>query len=328
MHPFALKTVATRGRRAVLAVVGSGAALVAALAGGACAQELEPRAYSPAPVGTNFLLLGAVHQSGEVLPDPTLPVTDVHASATSAVFAYSRSFGLAGHAASLALALPYVSLDAEGNVGGNSRERSVNGLGDLRLRLAVGLLGSPALTPQEFAQRTPEPLLGASVSIVAPTGDYDSSRLVNIGAHRWAFKPEVGMSLPIGKVFAEVSSGVWLFTDNDDFLGGQRRQQDPLWSLQFHLGYNFAPGFWAAANATYFTGGRTSLNGMDKQDLQSNSRYGGTLAYPLGRQLSLKASYSRGLITRAGGDFDTVSVFLQYRWFDGPKSAPAEDNAR
>ena len=286
------------------------------------AQELEPRAYSPAPVGTNFALLAAVYQTGQVLPDPSIPITDVEAEATSIVAAYSHSFGLFGRSASIALALPYSWLHATGNVGGSARERSVHGPADPKLRFAVGLMGSPALTPEEFARRTPEPVVGASLVVSAPFGDYDSSKLVNIGTNRWAFKPEIGLSLPLGKAFFETAGGVWLFTDNDDFFGGQVREQDPMYALQVHAGYNFRQGFWVAADATWYTGGTTTVNGVEKDDTQNNSRYGLTLAYPLTNQFSIKASWSNGLITRVGGDFNTFAMFLQYRWNSGAQRKP------
>jgi hypothetical protein len=293
--------------------------LAASMLGAGCiqAQELEPRAYSASPVGTNFVLAGAQHSSGEVLPDPALPVTDIRSSATSMVFGYARNFGLLGRSASVSFALPYVWLDARGNVGTQQREVSRTGPGDPRVRLAVGLIGAPALTPDEFAERRSQPMVGASLTLAAPLGQYDGARLVNIGSNRWSFKPEVGVSFPFGKAFAEAAAGAWLFTDNDDFFGGQTREQDPLWSFQLHAGYNFRPGFWLAANATYFTGGRTTVDGAAKKDLQSNSRYGVTLSYPLQRGIALKLAWSTGFTTRVGGDFDTWSIFLQYRWFDG-----------
>jgi hypothetical protein len=298
------------------------AAFLAIAAPLAAAQELEPRAYSPAPVGTNFLVIGAAHQSGKVLPDPTVPITDAEVSADSALVGYQRSFGLLGRNASIGLGASYTWLDAEGNVGGTERERSVGGVGDARIRFAVGLLGAPALTPEEFARRTPEPLVGTSLTIVAPTGQYDSSKLVNVGSNRWAFKPEIGVSLPFGKAFVEAATGVWLFTDNDDFFGGQRKEQDPLSSLQLHAGYNFRPGFWLAADATYYAGGRSTVDGVEKDDRQKNSRYGLTLAYPLTSAVSLKASWAKGAFTRIGGDFETFSLFLQYRWYDRAAAAP------
>jgi hypothetical protein len=38
----------------------------------ATAQELEPRAYSPSPVGTTFLLGGFGRSEGGILFDPSL----------------------------------------------------------------------------------------------------------------------------------------------------------------------------------------------------------------------------------------------------------------
>jgi len=180
----------------------------------------------------------------------------------------------------------------------------------------MNLLGGPALTREAFAIRTPTTTLGASFSVVAPFGQYDASRLINIGSNRWAFKPEVGLSQPIGNVFLEACTGVWLFTDNTDFFGGKRRGQDPLWTFQLHGGYTFRPALWLAGNATYYTGGQTRVNGVAKQDRQANSRYGLTLSVPLWKNVSAKLAWSTGFTTRTGGDFDTFAVAVQYLWFD------------
>ncbi|MFL6623191.1 MAG: transporter [Sulfurifustis sp.] len=293
------------------------AALVAIfLAGAAAAQELEPRAYSRSPVGTNFVLLGWAHSSGGVLVDPTLPVTDVSATIDAPTFGYARTFALGERAANIAVAVPYVWLDATGNVGTVARQASRSGLGDPRLRLAVNLVGNPAVGPSEFVRLPPSTTVGASLTIIAPVGQYDPSKLVNIGSNRWSLKPEIGVSHPVGKAFFEASVGSWLFTENRNFFGGQTREQAPLWTFQFHAGYDFRPGLWLAADATYLTGGRTRVNGALKDDTQSNSRYGLTFSYPLGPAMSLKLAWSTGYTTRIGANFDTYAVFLQYRWFD------------
>lgn len=280
------------------------------------AQELEPRAYSPSPVGTNFLILNYTRLTGAVLTDPSLPITDVDADIDIATLGYLRTFGIAGRSASLGILVPFAQADVTGNVFEAAREVRRTGLGDVRIRFAMGLLGSPALTPDEFARREPGTSLGASLTVVAPTGEYMPSRLINIGTNRWAVKPEIGISQPIGNWFVEGTAGVWLYTDNKEFFGGQRREQDPLSVLQFHGGYTFRPGLWLAADAGIYSGGQTKLNGVEKQDRQDNTRYGLTLSVPLSRAWSAKLSWSQGLITRAGGDYDGVAVTLQYRWFD------------
>jgi hypothetical protein len=280
------------------------------------AQEMEPRSYSAVPIGTNFIVMDYSRSSGDILFDPSLPVTDLQAKINTYSLGLSHSFGVLGHVASIAIAVPYANANLTGNVEGAPGHAYRSGLGDMRFRLAVNLLGGPALTPEEFARRSPSTILGASVSVVAPTGQYVASRLINVGSNRWSFKPEVGLSQPIGNWFVEGAAGVWLFTDNTDFFGGRRRSQDPLPTFQWHGGYNWRPGLWLAADVTYFTGGQTSVNGVQDKDVQRNVRYGLTLSFPLSAQWSGKLAWSRGLTTSIGGNFQTISVALQYHWFN------------
>jgi len=289
-------------------------ALSTAVAGHA--QELEPRAYSASPAGTNFAIVSYAHASGDVLFDPSLEVTDAQARIDTLMAGYVRTFGLLGRSASLGALLPYVQGSLSGALSGAPTRVYRSGFGDARLRLALNMLGGPALTPEEFATREATTTLGASLSVVAPTGQYGSSRLINIGSNRWAFKPELGLSHPIGNWFVEATAGVWLFTDNTDFFGGNTRSQDPLAAYQLHAGYTFRPGLWIAADATYYTGGETSVNGTGRQDLQENSRYGLTLSIPFNARWSAKLAWATGLTTRIGGNFQTAFLALQYRWFD------------
>ena len=280
------------------------------------AQELEPRAYSASPVGANFAFVGYSWSGGQVLVDESLPVSDVESRIDSLITGYSRTFGLAGRASSLAVTVPWFWATMSGNVGESRRAVERVGLGDVRLRLAVNLLGGPALSPAEFATRQQRTTLGASLTVVAPTGEYDGTKLVNLGSNRWSFKPELGVSIPLGKWFIEGSAGAWLFTDNDDFFGGARREQDPLTLLQLHGGYQFHPGFWIAADANYYRGGESTIDGVARKDLQANSRYGLTLSVRLAPGLSAKLAAATGLTTRTGTDYDTVLLAVQYLWID------------
>jgi len=286
------------------------------LSGAACAQELEPRAYSTAPVGTNFLVANYTRLSGEVSTDPSAPIANVQATIDVYTMGYSRSFALGDRLASAAIIIPYVNADLTGDVFEQAAQAHRGGLGDMRLRFALNLIGNPAVAPRDFAKIPPRTSVGASLSVVVPTGQYTQARLINVGSNRWAFKPEVGVSQPFGDWFVEGSAGVWLFADNNEFFRGQHRSQDPLGVFQLHTGYNFKPGFWIAANAALYTGGRTTVDGVDKEDLQHNSRYGATLSVPLAHGWSGKLAWSKGLATRIGGNYDIVSATLQYRWFD------------
>jgi hypothetical protein len=284
-------------------------------AAAAFAQELEPRAYSPNPTGANFVLLAYGHSSGNVVFDPSVPITDVSAKVNQGALFYGRTFGLFGRSASAAVQLPYVWGNVEGDVFEERRTVHRSGLGDLRLRLTSNLVGGPALAPKEFAQRRPRTTLGASLVVIAPTGQYDPSKLVNLGTNRWSIKPEVGLSYPAGRWFLEGYAGAWLFGDNADFFGGSRKEQQALASLQAHVSYVFRPRLWLAGDATFYTGGRTTLDGVRKADLQRNTRLGLTLSVPVRRRGGLKVSWARGILTRIGGDFDTLAVGYQFLWF-------------
>lgn len=280
------------------------------------AQDLEPRAYAPNPIGANFLALAIVNSTGEVLLDPALPLSDVQADLNSGALGYVHTFGLFDRSANAALALPYVRGDVAGNVGEERREVWRSGLGDVRLRLSMNLIGGPALTPAEFAQREPQWTLGTSLTIVAPSGQYMPDKLVNIGSNRWSFKPELGVSFPMGHWTLEAYAGLWLFTDNDNFFGGSLREQDPVKSFQAHVAYTFRPRLWLAFNANYYTGGRTIVDGTPGGEILANSRIGLTLSIPGGARQSWKFNWSEGLTTRLGGDFRTIGVSWQYLWFD------------
>jgi hypothetical protein len=279
-------------------------------------QEIEPRAYSPSPTGVTFVGLGLGYSTGAVLTDPTLPVQDVEAELNYAGVGVGRTFGLFGRAANASILLPYIQGDFTGTVDDVARAVSRSGLGDARFRIATNLIGGPALTPAEFARRTPRTTLGASLTVSTPTGEYYSDKLINVGNNRWAIKPEFGLSHPIGPWLLEASAGVWLFGDNDNFLGGQRRKQDPLTSLQAHVSYTFRPQLWVALNTTYYEGGRTSVDGVDTAVRQSNTRVGLTFSLPIARGHSLKFSWSDGASTRIGSDFTAYTIAWQYTHID------------
>lgn len=296
----------------------AGAALLVAsalLPATALAQELEPRAYSNAPVGATFAAGSYSRLSGDVLLDPSIPVKNVNAKIDIYALAYAHFFGLFGRSANFSAALPYLIGDLSGDVVDSPTTVHRSGVGDLRLRGAINLFGHPAMTPAEFVKQPDVLSGGASLSVIAPTGVYDSTRYVNVGTNRWAVKPEFGLSYPMGKWFTEASAGIWIFGDNDDFFGGQKRSQDPLEVYQLHAGYNFRPGLWLAADYGRYVGGGTAVNGVPNDNAQKNSRIGLVLSLPVSPGWSGKLGYSKGTVVRAGGDYRIVSFALQYRWF-------------
>jgi hypothetical protein len=282
----------------------------------ASAQDMEPRAYSASPIDTNFLLASYLRTTGAVSLDPALPIANVKASINTGFLGYDRTFDLFGQTASAAIVVPYIQAGVSGDVFETGQHADRKGFGDIRLRFTDNLIGNAARTPAEFALREPTTTVGASLTTIAPTGDYNPQHLVNISSHRWAFKPEIGVSQPFGDWFADAAAGAWLFTENRNFFGGHVRGEDPLWSLQAHAGYSFRPGLWLALDATHYFGGDTVLDGVNKGDFQSATRYGATLSVPITAGFSAKVAYATWLTAHNSGSFDTLLFSLQYRWFD------------
>jgi len=284
----------------------------------ALAQDLEPRSYSALPTGLNFLATTYSETNGSVSLDPSLPVTGLKAKIKAYDLAYVRTFSLLGRSASFGIVVPSLHGELSGTVFGKDQRMSRTGLSDIRMRLAVNLIGGPAFTPPELKQRIPTTTFGTSIIVIAPTGQYQLSRLINIGSNRWALKPEIGLSQPLGNWFAEAYTGVWVYTDNSNYFNGHERGQSPIYTLQLHGGYNFHPNLWLAVDATYYRGGRTNVDGSEGNDLQSRARVGLTLSAPILPGFSTKLTWSKSLPGQNGGDYQLFGVTLQYFWFDLP----------
>jgi hypothetical protein len=281
------------------------------------AQDLDPRAYVKAPVKGTVLIANYAHSEGGVVTDPTLPLEDLEATVNSATLGVARTFGIFGRSAQALVALPYGWVDATAKVNGQPQAASRNGLADLRMRLSVLLLGGKTVTLQEYRKDSVRTILGTSLTVIAPTGQNYPDKLINLGARRWSFKPEVALSQKLGKRWLlDFYAGVWFFTNNNSFYPGTSlRTQDPMASFQCHVSYNVTPRMWVAFNSTFYAGGQSSVNDVLKDDRASNSRVGATMALPVGKRSSVKIAYSRGAVVRIGADFSTVSIGWSSTWF-------------
>lgn len=280
------------------------------------AYELEPRSYTSLPVGMNFLAMGVVAQSGDVGTDASVPLENAEVDAFTPVVAYARAVDLWGRSGKVDVVAPYSCLEGSADVLERTYTRDVCGLGDPTVKLSVNLVGAPTMTLDELRQYRQDLIFGVGLRIGAPIGEYDSDKLLNPGSNRWTLRPEMGLSKSLGRWTFESILSATFHGDNDDFLGRERRQ-DPIYAVQGHVIYSIGRAAWIAVDVNGYRGGRTELDGRKGDDLQRNSRWGVTLALPLNRYHSIKLAASRGVITRAGGDFDTVTAVWQYRWGAG-----------
>jgi hypothetical protein len=301
-----MRTTCAAWRTSLLAL------LATAVAAPAFAQELEPGAYTVSPVGINVLNVSYVFNDGDVNFDPSLPVEEGSATIHSVAVAVARAVNLAGRSATALVAFPMVGGHLSGKYLGQPTVVDRRGLGDMRVRLGVNLYGEPARRMPEFARvQRSKVNIGASITMVLPTGQYDPQRIVNLGLNRAAFKPEGAIIRNYERWMFEIYGGVWLFTSNDDYVNGLTRSQDPLASLQFSLRRTFRTGLWIAANANFYRGGRTTVDELVKQDFQSNSRVGTTVNVPLTRRNGFRFALSKGAYTTIGADFLGISASFQ-----------------
>lgn len=292
----------------------------------ACGQDLAPRAYIITPVHSNAVTLTYAFFNGDLLFNDAVPIEDATAMASISVFSYAHSMKVLGRSASFALSLPYGVGNFRGTVIGAETKAYRSGGLDSSYRVSINLKGGPGMDLEEFRKWQQKTLIGVSFKLVAPTGQYDPTKLINYGANRWAFKPEVGLSRRWGHWVVDTYGAVWFFTTNHDFFsrnqfsaGTNTQKQNPIFAFEGHLSYDVKPRLWASLDGNFWVGGRTILNGAENPiTLQRNSHIGSTISVPVSKHQSLKFSYNRGVYIIYAGKYQNVSVAWQYSWLGRP----------
>jgi hypothetical protein len=287
------------------------------------AQELEPGSYQNAPTGVNVAAASVVISRGNVLTDASLPVEGARAEVEVLGLAYVRTLGVFGRAAKFDAQVPVTWANFSGVILGEERTRSLRGLADPRFRLVVNLLGSPALTIPEFAKYRQSFILGLSLQVVPPLGQYDDSRFVNLGSNRWSFRPETGISWGRGRLILEAAGGAWLFTHNGNFVG-RTQAQSPVYFAKGNAILTFRRGIWTAVSYGRANGGRVRLNDLETNSFQTNDRLGLTSVIPITRWVAMRVVANSGLSTRSGADFNSLAVGVQYTWVKRSASPPSK----
>jgi hypothetical protein len=281
------------------------------------AGEIEPRAYSNTPVGMNFLLAGYTFSNGSLVTQGSSPLKNARLTVHTGIAAYARSFQTFGNSSKFDIIIPFSGLSGSATVQDQRVERQVFGLNDPRIRYSINFYGAEAMSLKEFAQYRQKLIVGASIQVSIPVGQYDEEKLVNIGNHRWYFKPDIGISKRWGGFTLEFSTGVMVFTVNDDYFGGNKLEQAPVSTSQLHATFNAGRGIWIAVSGTYDLGGRTTVNGTRSDDFLNSFRIGATLVLPVNRNNSIKLYGGTGVYTGVGTDFDILGIVWQFRWGNG-----------
>ena len=129
------------------------------------------------------------------------------------------------------------------------------------------------------------------------------------------FRPQLGFVHTRGHWSYELTGSVLLFSDNDDFFGDKKREQDPLYAIQTHLVYTSPQRWWISVGAAYDWGGQSTINGDKKDDERRELLYGISAGLPVGLKSSVKLAY---VGTRSdqevGKDTDNIALAFSTRF--------------
>jgi hypothetical protein len=289
-------------------------AAVVVLVPSARAQEPEPRTYSNAPVGMNFVVVAYNPQWGSLLFDPALPVENASANIQAIAVGFAHSLDVFGTAGKVSVSAPIVSGRFRGEYLGEPAQATRRGLGDVRVMFVTNFLGAPALDRASYARWRQRTIAGASLQVVVPIGAYDADRLLNVGTNRWAVRPGVGMSRQAGPWIVEGTASVTFFSTNREFLRSHRFTQRPIGLFEINAIRYFTPRIWGGLHALWVVGGAGVVDGGPSGESQNNARFGASVSLPLAAGHSLKLGVAESAITRFGNDFVSLSVVYQRGW--------------
>ena len=299
---------------------------VAYLARVVAAQDLAPRAYIISPIHSNAVVVSYAYFNGN-LDFGGLPITDAKATANVPSLSIFHSMNFFGRTANFTAVLPYGVANFSGTILNTETNAYRSGLLDSVWRYSVNLYGGPSMDGRQYMKWRQKVLVGASIRVVAPTGQYDSTKLINLGNNRWGFRPELGYSQRFGHWIVDAYAGGWFYTTNPKFFSQNQynpgiitQHQAPIASFEGHLSYDVKPRLWVSFDGNFWRGGATSLNGVENPTTSlRNSRVGGTVSAPITKHQAVKASYNNGAYIKYGGDFQNISVGWQYSWYGRPK---------
>lgn len=282
------------------------------------AQALEPRILSDIPIKGNIFVASYAYSQGDILLDVASPVQDLESGVNTLVMAYARTFKLFNKLTKVDAIIPYAFADFSGRLNDVAATTSRSGFGDPLFRFYMIIVGSDPLELKDFVKHKPDKFkFGAGIRISPPLGQYDSSKLINLGTNRWTFKIGIAGSYTfVNKIVLEGQIKSWFFTQNNDFFNGGTVKQNPLFSAQLHLTYIFKPGIWLSGSIAQTNSGMTYINDVEQEKINTNTKYGLTFSYRVNKKNGLKITFTNGVPNRYAFDYTSLIVFYNFIWFD------------
>jgi len=212
--------------------------------------------------------------------------------------------------------------------GSSSFSQSSSGYADPTGSLLINLVGTPPLKSNvNLLNYEPTWTLDAQVMLAVPIGEYDDDKVVNLGLNRWWGRIAFPMKYHFG-VFSrgymsslELTPSVWLFGENDDFVG-QSLENDPLWQLEAHLTHDFTSRFFGSVDALYRSGFQSEIDGMEVGDDVDVGNVGFTFNFQVTDNVALRTSYLSNVFGDNNLDNSILKMMFAYGW------NPANENAK
>ena len=287
--------------------------------------QIPPRFYWKSLSGANAVPVIFQSLSGNANPiDPAhyvSPDADISVDANVVVAGYAKMLPLFDRTLTLAVLEPMGRLSSETTVGTQTSHQDATGFGDPMMEVGINLIGPKAIrTIPDLLRYEPKLSLDLIVDVAFPIGEYDNDQALNLGQNRWYGRVgapivwQIGPWVPGRRTTLEVLPSVWLFSDNDDYVG-QTLSTDPMFQLEAHLTRDLTETLWGSLDSTWVTGGKSSIDG-DSGDSLNNLGVGFTLGYQISDNLSLTAGYMATVNDNGDTDLemDGFRISLTYGW--------------
>lgn len=270
----------------------------------------DAKDYITAPAGTKVALFYFNHGSGNEMYSNGDKVTNSANLVTNVGIFRGVYWGeVAGMTYNVNVLLPVGHLKLGGAAVGD--EISTSQIGD-PLLVAV-------LWP--YKNLNTKTYFGVGGYVTAPLGEYNNDSSLNMGANRWAFKGELGFEQGFGDSGLNLSlyGNAEFYTHNNDFTSAEANMsQDPIFTTEAHLTYDFTKSFYAGVDYYYKWGGETSVDYgsgyIDNDDRVGTHSGGLTLGYTVSDHMGLQLKYTKDLSVENGIKTDVIGVRLAYFW--------------
>jgi len=260
-------------------------------------QDLEPRRWTALPLSTQIIGIGYSHTQGTIFFDPLLNIKDASVTVNSFVLQYLHPFKIGKKSARFDVLIPFSIAHWEGYLNDAYTTVNRNGFADPRLRISVNFLGPEAMKPKELLEYLSEhevfTVVGASLSVTLPLGQYFDDKILNLGQNHFVFRPQIGFVHHWRTWSYELTGSVFLYSRNHNFSDGKNKNQNATFAMQTHLTKRFKSKMWGSISAGYGLVGQSIVNKQPKNDDRSDFLAAGSIGFVLAKRQSIKLSYIR-----------------------------------